>query len=669
MLNKIFYKAIGHILHSPFFIKYIITFLVDIFLCFLTVGIAFYLRLGNFLFFNTDFLLASVISIVLAIPIFLKTGLYRNIFRYSGASSMLSVFFANFVYSIFYLIIITVLSVNNIPRTIGIIQPFLLFFAVSGSRALIYYLHQIVDKNNRTSSNFVNNALIYGAGNAGRQLASALKESFKIKVVGFLDDNSKLHNQILNGYNIFSPDDLKKLIKSKKVTHVLLALPSVILKRRIEIIQKLSKNNVIIRTLPSFNDLAEGRITISAIRSLDIDELLGRDQIDPNYKLLNKNISNKVVLVTGSGGSIGSELCRQIVKLNPKKLLLVEISEHSLYNIHSELEEIKIKKNYKINIVPLLASVQDKKRMLDIMDIWKPHTIYHAAAYKHVPLVEYNIIEGIKNNIFGTLITAEAAIEKKVSNFVLISSDKAVRPTSVMGASKRVAELCLQALFIDSSKLSKIKLSIVRFGNVLDSSGSIIPKFKKQILEGGPVTLTHPKVTRYFMTIPEAAQLVIQASAITKGCEVFILDMNEPLKINDLIKKMISLSGLSIKDKNNPDGDIEIKIIGLRPGEKLHEELLLGEKLRATSHPKILKAHDPYIPWSQLNKNFSVLKILLDQNKIEPILDILKKLVTGYQSPHKIFDLAFIERKKFKNSKIKLRVSKKYFNQNKKINK
>ena len=388
-------------------------------------------------------------------------------------------------------------------------------------------------------------------------------------------------------------------------------------------------------------------MTISDLCELDIDDLLGRESIEPNLILLAKNITDRVVLVTGAGGSIGSELCRQIVKLQPIKLILVEINEYALYTIHTELENINklLDSNEKIMIVPLLTTVQDRKRMSDIMETWQPDTVYHAAAYKHVPLVEYNLIAGVENNVFGTLNTAQIAINKGVSSFILVSTDKAVRPTSVMGASKRLSEICLQALFDFYSKKSKTKLSMVRFGNVMDSSGSVIPRFRKQISDGGPITITHPDISRYFMTIPEAAQLVIQAGAMAKGGEVFVLDMGEPVKIIDLAQRMIELSGLSIQNDNNLEGDIEITITGLRPGEKLYEELLIGENPQPTKHPKIQKANDQFIHWNKLENQLNCLKNLLSQNNVEEIIKLLQILVKDYNPNNEIVDWSYNEQK------------------------
>lgn len=645
-------QASRPVLALPRYVKRLIALSVDVSLCVLTVWLAFYLRLGEFVSLSGTAFWAAAISVAFALPVFVALGLYRAIFRYSGWPAMVAVSRAIVVYGLLYASAITAIGIPPvIPRTVGLIQPLLLFFAVGGSRALArYWLGGLYQSQLRVSA--LPKALVYGAGSAGRQLVSALENSFEMRVVGFLDDDDRLHGHALNGQPIFSPDDLADLIEPKGVTHVLLAIPSASRRRRNEILKKMGKHHVAVRTLPSLTDLAEGRVTTSDLRDLDIDDLLGREAVAPNHILLAKNISSKVVLVTGAGGSIGSELCRQIIKLKPKKLLLVEMSEYALYAIHTELEGMRenLEDARTICIVPLLASVQDKDRMLEIMGTWQPDTVYHAAAYKHVPLVEHNLAEGVKNNVIGTLTTAQVAIEKGVSDFVLISTDKAVRPTNVMGASKRLAELCLQALFALNAKTGKTKLSMVRFGNVLDSSGSVIPRFRKQIRDGGPITLTHPEITRYFMTIPEAAQLVIQAGAMAKGGDVFVLDMGEPMKIADLARRMVELSGLSVRDETNPDGDIEIIVTGLRPGEKLYEELLLGNDPQPTVHPKIQRAQDPFIPWDKLETDLNTLKILLSHNNVEVILTLLQKLVTGYQPSSEVVDWVFAEQMQFSAS-------------------
>ena len=650
------------LLRLPRSFKRFAAVLLDAAFCVLATWLAFYLRLDEYVKFNNDLVRPVLLSIVIALPIFAANGLYRAIFRYSGWPAVHTVGRAIFLYGAIYASILMAIGLDGTPRTTGMIQPLILFFAVSGWRVLARYFLDFRSSNSQLK-NKASPALIYGAGSAGRQLATALNVSHEIKVVGFLDDDDRLHGHIVNDQPVYCPDDLGSLIESKSVSHVLMAIPSARRLRRNEILNYLSRYHLIVRTLPSVADLAHGRVTISDVRELDIDDLLGRQSVPPDQILLAKNISMRVVLVTGAGGSIGSELCRQIINLGPEKLLLIDSSEFALYAIHSELEGL-CKASSDLNplsIVPVLASVQDEGRMREIMDTWVPHTVYHAAAYKHVPLVEHNLVEGLKNNVIGTLITAQAAIEKGVSDFVLISTDKAVRPTNVMGASKRLAELCLQALFalqaqkpakkgnkktsqgILPTQTTKTTLSMVRFGNVLGSSGSVIPKFREQIRDGGPITLTHPEITRYFMTIPEAAQLVIQAGAMASGGDVFVLDMGESIKIIDLARRMIELSGCSVRNEANPDGDIEIVITGLRPGEKLHEELLMGDDPQPTLHPKIQRAQDSFIPWYELEKDLETLKTSVSHNNVEMILTMLQKLVAGYQLGAEVVDWVFRE--------------------------
>ena len=485
------------------------------------------------------------------------------------------------------------------------------------------------------------NVIVYGAGEAGKQLVKSLKNNLEFKVVGFIDDNKKLHKKVLLGKKIYSASNLKKLIVNKRIILVFLALPSIGRSKRNQIIKKLNRFKLIVKTLPSISEIIDGRVTISDIKDLNIDDLLNREQVKPNKNLINKNIHKKVVLVTGAGGSIGSELCRQIIKSRPKKLLLLEFNEFALYKIYEEL------KNYgkSQKIISLLVDAQDQSKLQIIFETFKVDTVYHTAAYKHVPLVEENICAGVKNNVFSTLAVTQASIEKKISNLVLISSDKAVRPTNVMGASKRLAELCMQGIY-NNDKAIKTNFSIVRFGNVLESSGSVIPKFKKQIIEGGPVTLTHKNVTRYFMTIAEAAQLVIQAGAMGKKSEVFVLDMGKSIKILDLVYKMINLLGFTVKDFKNPYGEIAIKIIGLRPGEKLYEELLIGRNPQKTIHPKIQKISDPYIPFNNLKRDLNNLRYLLNDNKSFEVKKILNKLIGSFRSNSKIVDHIYLQKNK-----------------------
>ena len=638
-------KMMKNILLLPRYIKRIVAIILDISLCIFCTWLAFYLRLEEFVKISIT-ILPLLFSISLAIPIFWLFGLYRAIFRFAGLSIFFSTAIAIFIYGLLYFSIIGIFGIQNVPRSIGLIQPLLLFFGIISSRLLIKNLLSTGYSFKDNSKN-KKRVLIYGAGSAGNQLLISLENNIEMKVVGFLDDNHRLHNQTILGKTIFSPLELKRLIKKKNIHIILLALPSISRSKRNKILQSLNNFSIMVKTLPSVKDIVEGKISVSDIKDLDIGDLLSRPEVIPNYELLSKNINAKVVLVTGAGGSIGSELCRQIIKLNPKKLLLLELNEFVLYKIYEELKYL----NKKIEIIPLLVNIQNVSRVNEVFVTFKVDTVYHTAAYKHVSLVEENICEAVKNNVLGTFTIAQTAIQNGVSNFVLISSDKAVRSTNIMGATKRFAELCVQALY-DGNK--NTQFSIVRFGNVLVSSGSVIPKFKKQIHLGGPVTLTHPDVTRYFMTITEAAQLVIQAGAMSTSCHVFILDMGQSIKIKDLIYKMIRLSGLKVKDDQNPDGDIEIKITGLRPGEKLYEELLLGNNPQKTHHEKIQKAEDPHIPLSQLKIYLDSLTTLLKENKIEEIKEMLERLVVSYKSNSQIVDHIYIEKKKLKNDNKKL---------------
>jgi FlaA1/EpsC-like NDP-sugar epimerase len=494
-------------------------------------------------------------------------------------------------------------------------------------------------------------ALIYGAGSAGRQLAAALSLNKEMLVKGFIDDDKYLQGNTINGVSVYGNTDIKNLVVRLEITDVLLAIPSANQIRRNEIIASLSGCGVRVRTLPGVLDMASGRVRISDLHDLDMNDLLGRKVVPPDVALLEKNIRNKAVLVTGAGGSIGSELCRQIIKFSPRSLVLIDNSEHALYQIYEELKKAVVlqensngeeapsgdsqsdsAKTLPIKLIPCLASVRDAELMLKIFVAHQPAMVFHAAAYKHVPLVEQNPAEGIRNNVLGTLTCAQAALETGVSHFILISTDKAVRPTNVMGASKRVAELVLQAI-AEGAVIGghATQFSMVRFGNVLGSSGSVAPLFSAQIKAGGPITLTHPEVTRYFMTIPEAAQLVIQSSAMAAGGDVFVLDMGQPVRIYDLAAKMVYLSGLMVKDELHPHGDIEIEVTGLRPGEKLFEELLIGDNPQPTDHPKIMKAHEEFLPWAELQIELEKLNLALQACDAQLIRSTLKKLVPGYQ--------------------------------------
>jgi nucleoside-diphosphate-sugar epimerase len=609
--------------------------LADISLCLLSIYIAFYLRVGVWvpLLIPSSWqpLLVLGTSVFISIPIFIFYGLYREVFRHSGWPALLALLRAMLAYALIFIIIFTVIGIEGVPRTIGFIQPIVLLLLIGASRVLAgYWLRNPYRKELRLAK--VPRVLIYGAGNAGRQLAAALSHSYEMQVVGFIDDDPQLQGSVLAGKKIYQPELLSDLVISLQISSVLLAMPSASRHRRNQILQLVQKSKVDVQTLPGMSELAQGKITTQDLRSLDIDDLLGRDPVVPDTVLLSKNITNKVALVTGAGGSIGSELCRQILERRPKTLMLLEQSEFALYQIHQELS-LKLEAPLAIDqsaitLVPILASVTNAARIKQILEELKPDTIYHAAAYKHVPLVEANPTEGIKNNTFGTLVIAKIAMGLGIPNFILISTDKAVRPTNVMGASKRLAEMALQALAEISPKTC---FAMVRFGNVLDSSGSVVPKFRQQIKDGGPVTITDFEMTRFFMTIPEAAQLVIQAGAMAKGGEVFLLDMGEPVKILDLAKRMIELSGLDFKDASNPNGDIEITEIGLRPGEKLYEELLISGNPDKTAHSRIFKAQEGFMPWSIFDKRLEELQSALDQNDMLMVESLLRGLVSGYK--------------------------------------
>jgi FlaA1/EpsC-like NDP-sugar epimerase len=642
---RILKEVSKNIVNLPRFAKRIIAILIDIGLCIFCTWLAFYLRLEQLIQINDVTTLAVEISLLLAIPIFWLTGLYKTIFRFAGLSIIFTVFIATFTYALLYFAVIGIYGIQGVPRSIGIIQPILLFLTVSASRISINFLFLTNFKKSKNKTS----VLIYGAGSAGRQLLISLENHLEMVVVGFLDDDHQFHGQNILGQTVYDPLNIEKLINKKNIDVILLALPSISRQKRNQIINRLNKFKIVVKTLPSVQDIVEGKVSVSDIKDLNIEDLLNREQVQPNLELLSKNTNSKVVMITGAGGSIGSELSRQIIKLKPKKLILIELSEFALYKITEELNG----KNQNIKIIPLLINIQNQSKIEEVLKIFNIDTIYHAAAYKHVPLVEENICESIKNNVFGTFILSQAAIRYDIANFVLISSDKAVRSTNIMGATKRLAEICVQSLYENQNK--KSKFAIVRFGNVLESSGSVIPKFKKQIKEGGPVTLTHPDVTRYFMTLTEASQLVIQAGAMAEKCEVFVLDMGESVKINGLIDKMIKLSGLSIKNEKNLDGDIEVKITGLRPGEKLYEELLIGDDPQKTFHEKIQKAKDPFIPFNKLKVDLDLLSNLIEENKVEEVKFMLTNLVPSYKSNSKIVD-HFYEQKS--NLKYDLKSSK-----------
>ena len=619
--------------------KQLIAVTLDIVICLFTLWVAFYLRLEELVTLKDIGITPILLTIFLAIPIFWITGLYRNLFRYASFSILNNISLSVFFYGLIFFPIISFYGIKDIPKSIGVIQPILLFISLLASRFFVKY---ILTGSFNKSENKKENILIYGAGGAGRKLYSSLEGNSKYKVVGFLDDDPQMHRQYLLGKRIYDPKYLGNIKKNYEINLILIAIPSLNKDKKNRIIKKISNQGIQIKTLPNLSDIIEGKLSFSDVKDFLIEDLLDREIIYPKTELLVKNIKSKTILVTGAGGTIGSELCKQILKLKPKNLILFELNEFALFKIHEELCDL-----YKNSeIIPLLGNILDQDKLEKIFKTFNVHTIYHAGAYKHVPLVETNICEGVRNNVLGTLSVVKAAGNKKVKSLVLISSDKAVRPTNIMGASKRFSELCMQ---VYKEKYQLTNFSIVRFGNVLASSGSVIPKFKRQIMEGGPVTLTHNDVTRYFMTVSEAAQLVIQAGSLGKNSEVFVLDMGESVKIRDMIIKMINLSGQKLKDKDNLEGDIEIKVIGLRSGEKLYEELLIGNNPEKTIHPKIKKINEPSMSFEEFERNTNELIISLRNQETEQVKMILDKVIMFYNSNTEIVDYIYNEQKNLKD--------------------
>lgn len=650
------------LLASPRLLKQALAVFSDVIICAISVHLAMDLKLETYSHWGTQHTLLLLAGMAFFIPIFMVMGLYRAIFRFAGLQVIFILNKAMAVYAFIYATVFTVIGLDAVPRYVGLLQPLIFGLGILSSRLFVRYWLGGYGRSNLMGS--TPRALIYGAGSAGRQLAGGLLTSSDVKIVGYVDDDDRLHGHNLNGLNIYSPHKLASVVQNKQVTQIFLAIPSVSQRRRNEVINDLIPLRVQVRTLPGLADLASGKVTVSDLRELNIEDLLGREPVAPNPLMLAKNITGKLVMVTGAGGSIGSELCRQIINARPTCLLLVELSEFALYEIHRELEaavqEMALPASEDSvdpmsaalpKLVPLLANVRDAHRMAEILRTWRPSTVYHAAAYKHVPLVEHNPAEGVKNNMQGTLVTAMQSVLHGVTDFVLVSTDKAVRPTNIMGATKRLAEMVLQAkaasqILKFGEAPNKTRFSMVRFGNVLGSSGSVVPLFRKQIAEGGPITLTDERMTRYFMTIPEAAQLVIQAAAMATGGDVFVLDMGQPVKILDLAKRMVELSGLTVLDTNNPIGDIEIQVTGLRPGEKLYEELLIGDNPLPTSHPRIMKAHEEFLPWDELESKLNILNGALDSNNVPVIRTLLKELVPGYQPEGDVVDWVWMQSEK-----------------------
>jgi FlaA1/EpsC-like NDP-sugar epimerase len=603
--------------------KQLISVVIDLVLLFVAFYSALVIRFETLTPDILPYARQMVAAPLLAIPIFMGLGLYRAVIRFMEDRVVFVVVGGVTISVLLLAAAMTLTHATGVSRGVLALYWLLAIGYVGASRFLArsYFLRaeRGFDKRKRVA--------IYGAGRAGTQLAYALRAGREYVPVVFFDDDLMVQKTEVAGVRVHSPDDLPGMLSIRMFDEVLLAIPSTGRERRAEIIDHLALLHCKVKIVPGMADIVSGNATVDAIREVEIEDLLGRESVVADSALLGRCITGKVVLVTGAGGSIGSELCRQILRLRPSRLVLMDLSEFALYSIEQELKALLVRLGGSIDLVPLLGSVMHQHRVELAMRGFGVQTVYHAAAYKHVPLVEHNPIEGIRNNSIGTRRMAEASLAAEVETFVLVSTDKAVRPTNVMGASKRLAELVLQAL---ARKGGKTRFCMVRFGNVLGSSGSVVPLFRKQIAAGGPITLTHPEITRYFMTIPEAAQLVIQAGSMGKGGEVFVLDMGQPVRIIDLARRMVHLSGLEVRDELHPDGDIAIEIVGLRPGEKLYEELLIGENVEGTSHPLIMRAYEHEVPWTTLAERFVQLDDASRAFDFDKVLSLLGLMVQEY---------------------------------------
>jgi len=624
------------VLSLPRVYKRAITLLIDAVFLFCAFGLALFMRLDSLaLVANQNYWVVFSCALPFSLVVFVKLGLYRAVLRYMNMQAVWAIALGSIVSAVL-LIGFSFFLHAGLPRTVPFIFMILCLIFIGGSRISVRAVigHQRWHKKSAI--------LIFGAGSSGRQLSTALSQGAEYHAAAFVDDDVTLQGHVIHGINVYSPDDIADLVVSKKIEKILLAMPSASRERRKEVLGKIEPFGLQVLTIPGMADIVDGKAKLEEFKDVGVEDLLGRDSVAPKPELMNADIAGKVVMVTGAGGSIGSELCRQIIRLQPTKLVLFELSEFCLYTIDKELNEYKLENNLNVEILPLMGSVQRVNRIETVMKSFAVQTVYHTAAYKHVPLVEHNVVEGVRNNVFGTYYTARAAINAEVETFVLISTDKAVRPTNIMGTTKRMAELVLQAL---AKTQNTTRFCMVRFGNVLGSSGSVVPLFRKQIKAGGPVTLTHPDITRYFMTIPEAAQLVIQAGAMGKGGDVFVLDMGDSVKIYDLAHKIIRLSGFSVKDAANPEGDIEIKCTGLRPGEKLYEELLIGDNVEGTSHERIMTAQEARLDWDILEPLLDKLDDACHEFDHELIRVLLLKAPTGFNPIDGICDLVWQQNK------------------------
>ncbi|WP_102524002.1 polysaccharide biosynthesis protein [Vibrio tapetis] len=621
----------------PRLLKRIVSVCIDLAFIGLAFWGSFYVRLGYLDGYinESDYWRLLALVELFTLLLFAQSGLYRAILRYLSLYAVVSICISAAVSALSF-VLFAYYDQTFLPRSVPIIYATFIVLLCGGSRLVVRLLvSELIGRHKEP-------VLIYGAGSAGRQLANVLCQGNDYNPVVFIDDNRKIHKTSIQGIPVYRRKYLDRMVKKHRIKKVLLAMPSASRTERREVIESIVDKHLDVLTIPNFADIVNGKISIDQLKEVEIEDLLGRDSVVPEQSLLSANISNKVVMVTGAGGSIGSELCRQILTQEPTKLILFELSEFGLYQIDKELSEYALLHAIDCEIVTILGSVQRSDRLLSVMESFKVQTVYHAAAYKHVPLVEYNVVEGVRNNVFGTYYTAKAAIEAGVESFVLISTDKAVRPTNVMGTTKRMAELGLQALAEQETEKEKgTRFAMVRFGNVLGSSGSVIPLFKKQIAEGKPITVTHPDIIRYFMTIPEAAQLVIQAGAMGKGGDVFVLDMGEPVRIVDLATNLIQLSGLEVKSAENPHGDVEIKFTGLRPGEKLFEELLIGDNVVQTQHQRIMSANESYLALDEFSVVLDRLDKACHELKHQDIRDIFLETPTGFNPTDGIGDLVW----------------------------
>jgi len=625
--------------------KALILISTDVFFVLFALWSAFSLRWGELYIPKDDEWYLFAIAPMIAVPIFVKLGLYRAIIRYIEIRALWTIMQATTIYALIFAFVLYESAIKGIPRTVSPLNWLLVMLLVGSSRFFArWWLGETYFRLGGLRDNTdvrKKNVLIYGAGNAGVQLAAALGHGREFRPIAFIDDDRLLHKRKVNGLRIYPFSALSYLIERHQITDVLLAMPSAKRSHISELIQLLEPYALHVMSMPGLSDIAQGKITVDALQEVDIADLLGRSPVAPDQSLLAAAITEKIVMVTGAGGSIGSELCRQIIQLQPRTLILFELSEFALYAIEKDLQHLLSRKSQivAIEIITVLGSVADARRIDNVCCVFKVQTLYHAAAYKHVPMVEKNPGEAVRNNIFGTLYTAQAAIKANVELFVLISTDKAVRPTNTMGATKRFAELILQALSAGFGSTHQTRFTMVRFGNVLGSSGSVVPLFKEQIARGGPVTVTDERIIRYFMTIPEASQLVIQAGALGRGGDVLVLDMGEPIRIVDLAKRMIHLSGLQIKDEAHPAGEIEIIYTGLRPGEKLYEELLIGDNVSETSHKRIMRAQEQVIAWSELESMLQILEQASLEDDFEQIRQVLMQAVSGFMPQCEINDV------------------------------